>query len=142
MKALVSATTVAKPQFYDLDPMNIVWHGNYPRFLEIGRTALMDQIGYGYRQMVASGFAWPIIDLRIRYGQPLRLGQELHIIAGLVEWENRLRINYEIRDALTNARLTRATTIQVAVDVEQETMLWRSPDILFEKLSPYLPPSG
>jgi acyl-CoA thioester hydrolase len=34
---MLSAETVITVNFYDLDPMNVVWHGNYPRFLEQGR---------------------------------------------------------------------------------------------------------
>jgi acyl-CoA thioester hydrolase len=37
--------------------------------------------------------------------------------ASLVEWENRLKINYLISDAETGERLTRASTVQVAVDI-------------------------
>ena len=34
---MLSTETVVRAQFFDLDPMNIVWHGNYTRFLEQGR---------------------------------------------------------------------------------------------------------
>ncbi len=72
MTPIVSASVQAVPQFYDLDPMGIVWHGNYPRFLELARVALMDRIGYGYAAMKASGFAWPIIDMSMRFARPMR----------------------------------------------------------------------
>ena len=67
MRAIVSASAEATPQFYDLDPLNIVWHGHYPRFLELGRVAVMDKIGYGYAAMAESGFAWPFSDYRMRF---------------------------------------------------------------------------
>ena len=47
--------------------MNIVWHGNYVRYLEQARAALLGGIGFGYREMKEFGFAWPIVDLSIRY---------------------------------------------------------------------------
>ena len=28
-------------QFYDLDPMNVVWHGNYLKYLESARCDLL-----------------------------------------------------------------------------------------------------
>jgi acyl-CoA thioester hydrolase len=31
--------------FFDLDPMNIVWHGNYVKYLEVARCALLETIG-------------------------------------------------------------------------------------------------
>jgi acyl-CoA thioester hydrolase len=141
MKALVAASVQASPQFYDLDPLNIVWHGNYPRFLELGRVALMDKIGYGYLEMAASGFAWPVIDLHMRYARPMRLAQRVDIEAGIVEWENRLKVSYEIRDPESGARVMRASSVQVAVSIETGEMQWISPPILFERLSPFLPPA-
>ena len=45
----VVARTAA--EFHDLDPMNVVWHGNHVRFLEVGRRALLNRIGYGYEAM-------------------------------------------------------------------------------------------
>ena len=31
-----------KPSFYDLDPMGVVWHGNYIKFMEQAREAMHD----------------------------------------------------------------------------------------------------
>jgi acyl-CoA thioester hydrolase len=41
--------------FHDTDAMGVVWHGNYFRYFEIAREALLKQFNYGYRQMQASG---------------------------------------------------------------------------------------
>ncbi len=139
MKAIVSAHVRVCPQFYDLDPMNIVWHGNYPRFYELARTALMTQIGYGYEAMVSSGYAWPVIDMHVRYYRPLRLGQSIDFSASIIEWENRLKIEYLGIDERTGKKTTKGHTVQVALDVKTETMLWQTPAILREKLAPFLP---
>jgi len=138
MKAIVSETAKVSPQFYDLDPMNIVWHGNYPRFFELARTALLTRIGYGYDAMVTSGYAWPIVDMHVRYYRPLRLGRPVNVTASIVEWENRLKIDYVLRDAQSGERTTKGHTVQVAVDVKTEAMLWQTPPILKEKLAPFL----
>jgi len=103
-------------QFYDLDPMNIVWHGHYARFLELGRGALLDRIGYNYPQMAASGYVWPIVDMRLKYVKPARLGQSLAIRATLLEFENRIRIGYRISDEAAGELLTKAQTTQLCVD--------------------------
>lgn len=138
MKAIVTETVRAKPQFYDLDPLNIVWHGNYPKFFELARSALMNRIGYGYGEMVASGYAWPIVDMHIRYYRPLRLSSSIEIVAGISEWENRLKVDYLLRDAASKQKTTKGHTIQVAVDIKTERMLWQTPEILQEKLRPYM----
>jgi acyl-CoA thioester hydrolase len=142
MKAIVTASVQARPEFYDIDSMNIVWHGYYPKFMELGRVAILEKIDYGYEQMIASGYGWPIIDMRFRYARPMRLHQPIEIIAGVVEWENRLKIDYEFRDAATGQRLNRCSSVQVAIDIKTETMLWETPPILREKLSPWLSPAA
>ncbi len=121
-------------QFFDLDPMEIVWHGNYVRYLEIARCALLDSIGYSYPQMRESGYAWPIIDMHLRYPGSATFGQRLKLRAEIVEWENRLKIDYAISDAQSGRRLTRATTTQVAVNLATREMCFVSPPVLFEKL--------
>ena len=140
MKAIVSETTRVCPQFFDLDPMNIVWHGNYARFFETARTALFSRIDYGYDAMIASGFAWPIVDMHIRYYRPLGLGRWIDITASITEWENRLKVEFVARDSLSGERTTKGHTVQVAVDIKTETMLWQTPPILREKLATYLQP--
>ena len=121
-------------QFFDLDPMEVVWHGHYVKYLEIARCALLDRIGYNYPQMKASGYAWPVIDMHIRYASPATFGQRLKLRAEIVEWENRLKIQYLITDAMTGRRLSRASTTQVAVDGTSGEMCFVSPPVLFEKL--------
>ncbi|MDR2015004.1 MAG: acyl-CoA thioesterase [Azoarcus sp.] len=124
--------------FHDLDPMEVCWHGHYVRYFELARTALLQRIDYDYPQMRASGYAWPVIELFVRYARPLVYQQRLHLDARLVEWENRLKITYEICDAATRRRLTRGHTVQVAVGIQTREMCFVSPDILREKLKAYL----
>jgi acyl-CoA thioester hydrolase len=134
-----SAEVEIQVQFYDLDPMEVVWHGNYVKYLEVARCALLDAIGYNYAEMKASGYMWPIIEMNLRYAGPATFGQRLRLRAEIVEWENRLRIDYLVSDAATGRRLNRATTTQVAVDIASSEMCFVSPPILFEKLGVQAP---
>lgn len=120
--------------FHDVDMMEIVWHGHYVRYLEIARCELLDRIDYNYLQMRESGFAWPVIDMRLRYAQPMRFTQRIAIEARLTEWEHRLKVDYTIRDAASRQRLTRAWSVQVAVDMATREMCLGSPQLLVDKL--------
>lgn len=122
------------PAFYDIDPMEIVWHGHYVKYLEVARTALLGKFDYDYPRMRASGYGWPIVDMRLKYVRPAELGQKLVVRAEILEWENRLRIGYRIRDAATGRKLTEATTIQVAVDLATREMLYVCPPVLWQRL--------
>ena len=131
---MVSVEVAVTVQFYDLDPMNVVWHGNYVRYLEVARCALLDRIGYNYGQMAASGYAWPIVDLRIKYVGPLRFGQEALVSATVVGFENGLKIDYQIRDRTSGAVLTRAHTFQVPVRLDTGELCLESPAELIERM--------
>ncbi len=126
--------TIIEIPFHDVDSMRVAWHGHYSKYLEIARCELYEKIDYNYPQMESSGFVWPIIDMRIRYAQPLRFQQKIRVKAKIVEWENRLKVDYILEDFQSGQRLTKAYTIQVAVDMNTGEMLFASPQILLSRL--------
>lgn len=128
-KGVLHTDTEILVPFFDVDTMNVVWHGHYVKYLEVARCALLDKIGHNYDAMVASGYAWPVIDLQLRYVRGAVFGQKLNVRASLVEWENRLKINYLISDLATGERLTRAVSVQVAVDMSRREMQLASPKV-------------
>ena len=91
--------------FQDADPMGVTWHGNYFRYLESARALLLARIGYGYRDMIASGYLWPIVEAHIKYVKPTVFGQRLAVTASLLEYETRLRIAYTIVDVTSGERV-------------------------------------
>lgn len=131
---LPSASITLRIPFNDVDPMQVAWHGNYFRYMEQARCELLRQIGYGYREMEASGFAWPIIDTRMKYIAPLHFDQLVRVEARISEYENRLRIDYEFFDVASGARTSKGYTIQVAVAMPSGEMRLVSPPILLQKL--------
>ncbi|WP_411725910.1 acyl-CoA thioesterase [Methyloglobulus sp.] len=133
-KCIVSCEIEIEVPFFDVDLMEIVWHGHYAKYFEMARCALLDKIDYGYMKMRASGYAWPVIDLRIRYAKSVKFSQKIIVQAQIVEWQNRLKINYLIVDKASGIRLTRGYTSQVAVDMASNEMCFENPAILWQKL--------
>lgn len=131
---MVKSETIIEVPFHDVDLMRVAWHGHYAKYFEIARCELLDKIDYNVPQMEASGYAWPVIDMRIRYAHPLMFQQKIKVIATLVEWENRLKVEYLIEDLASGKRLTKGYTVQVALKVSDMEMQFVSPNILFEKL--------
>lgn len=132
--ALIDAEVEIEIPFHDVDVMQVAWHGHYAKYLEIARCALLDKIAYNYPQMRDSGYAWPVIDMRIRYAQPLAFQDRVRVKATLSEWEHRLKIDYLISNTKTGKRLTKAYTVQVAVEIASGEMQFVSPPVLFAKL--------
>jgi acyl-CoA thioester hydrolase len=131
---MISAEAIAKIQFYDVDAMQVVWHGNYARYLELARCALLEKIGYSYPEMARSGYFWPVVDMRIKYVRPVRLAQKIRLTATLLEYENRLRIDYRIVDAASGELLSKAQTTQLAVAVGTGELEFNSPNELVDKV--------
>lgn len=135
---MISETLSLEIPFFDVDSMNIVWHGHYAKYIELARCKLLEKIGYSYKDMAASGYSFPIIDMHIKYAQPLTFGQVVDIQATLVEWEYGIKIKYEIFDHATGSRLTKAHTLQAAVDMKSQEMRLQCPKIFTDKVESML----
>lgn len=130
----LSAAVNVEVAFHDVDAMNVVWHGHYVKYFELARCALLRRFDYDYPQMLASGYLWPIVNCRLKYVRPALYAQRLRVEATLLEYENRIKIGYEIRDAATGERLTKGSTIQVAINAATRELQFVSPPIILSNL--------
>lgn len=121
--------------FFDIDAMRIAWHGHFAKYFELARCRLLEEVGYDYDAMFASGYAWPIVDMRIRYLRPLRFNQDVEVTATLKRWDYQLKIAYRIRDLKTSAALVRGTTLQAPVNIETGELYLGLPPAVARALS-------
>jgi acyl-CoA thioester hydrolase len=121
-------------EFFHLDPLQVVWHGNYLNYFEIGRRMLLEKIDYSYKEMEESGYAFPVIEISAKYLSSLRFGDRAKIKAILIEYENRLRIQYEIRNAKTGQITTKGVSTQMAIDIKAGESCFVCPAILTNKI--------
>tara|TARA_R110002096_G_scaffold190214_3_gene371258 strand:- start:9928 stop:10353 length:426 start_codon:yes stop_codon:yes gene_type:complete len=130
---LVATIDIEVP-FHDVDVMKVAWHGHYIKYFEIARCALLRKFNYDYPQMEASGYLWPIVECHLKYVKPAFYGQRLRIEATLVEYQNRIKVSYQIFDAEDNTRLTKGYTTQIAIDAVTHELQFVSPSIVFANL--------
>jgi acyl-CoA thioester hydrolase len=121
--------------FHDVDVMEVAWHGHYLKYFELARGVLLRAIDYDYPQMRDSGYLWPVVECHLKYVRPARYGQKLRVSAELVEYENRMKIAYVVRDALSAEVLTRGYTVQVAVCAKSGELQFVAPDALIERVT-------
>lgn len=114
--------------FFDVDAMNIVWHGHYVKYLEMARCAFLSFIGYDYTEMARQGYSWPVVQLNVKYVRPARFGQKIRVDVAVVEYESCLKIRYTVADADSGTKLTQAETTQVAVPLSGSEMLFQTPE--------------
>lgn len=113
--------------FFDVDSMNIMWHGHYVKYLELARCAFLEAIGYSYDVMQDKGYAYPIVTLELKYVKPTRFRQKIRVALALVEYESCIRFDYQIYDVATGERLTKASTTQMVVDVASGETQFQTP---------------
>jgi acyl-CoA thioester hydrolase len=132
--SILAATIDLAIPFFDVDSMGVTWHGNYIKYFELARCGLLKKINYSYTDMMHSGYAWPVVDMRVKYIKPTVFNQEITVTAFLVEYENRLKIEYLIVDKATQQKLTIAYSIQVAVDMKTQEMCFVTPEVFLTKI--------
>lgn len=126
--SIAEAETTIEVQFYDLDPMNVVWHGNYFKYMEIARCELLKKIKYNYDDMKLDGIMYPIAKTEMKFIKSATFAQELTVKAILEELEPGLNIKYIIKDSATNEVLFKAKTMQICVDVKSGKSLYQAPE--------------
>ncbi|MEE3711430.1 acyl-CoA thioesterase [Campylobacter sp. CLAX-7218-21] len=117
-----------KAEFFDIDPMGIMWHGNYVKYLEMARCKLLDEIGYNYIKMQDNGFTLPIVKMDLKYINPIYFNEYFIVEISVIECDITLKFKYTLlsKDELTIAK---ANTTQVAVTLNKKT-LYSIPDDL------------
>lgn len=125
-------------EFYHCDPMNVVWHGNYIDFFETGRRVLLEKIGYDYDEMKKSGYAFPIVQASAKYIGMLQYKDRAVVKAILEEYENRLKIKFEIRNSKTGQLTTKGVTTQMAYNFNTNESCFVCPDVLINKVETFI----
>ena len=138
MNAIVKEEIVFPVEFYDVDSMKVVWHGNYVKYMEKGRCALLDKIGFGYLEMEKEGVAFPVVDVKLKYKKSLRFGDKVRVVSSLTEYENCIKIAYEIYNAQTGELCTKGESTQMAVEISSMETKFVCPKVFVDKVEALL----
>ncbi|MBQ2489418.1 MAG: acyl-CoA thioesterase [Bacteroidales bacterium] len=68
-----------KVKYYECDPMGVVHHSNYVRFMEEARVEMMDKLGFGYERMEAEGVISPVLSLTCKFLRPAHFQEVVEI---------------------------------------------------------------
>lgn len=90
----VSQVTV---RYSETDMMGVVYHANFLPWFEIGRTALLKDLGISYRELEDQGYRLPVLEVAARYLRPARYDDQLEIVTVVRERPLvRIRLDYEV----------------------------------------------
>lgn len=73
------STAKVEVRYAETDQMGVVYHANYLVWCEIGRTKLMEDIGFKYSQMEKDGIVSPVINLQLSYKFPTKYGETVEV---------------------------------------------------------------
>jgi acyl-CoA thioester hydrolase len=102
--------------FHDCDPLSVVWHGHYFKYLELARTKLLQSVTLDVPDVRGLGFRMYVTDARCRYVWPLRYGQTARVAAWFTDLMPLMRVAYEITNVSEGRRAARAYTTLVVTD--------------------------
>ena len=121
-------------RYGETDQMGVVYHGNYPQYLELGRVEWLRSLGISYKNMEENGCFLPVISLRILYKKPAVYDEQLRVITRLKKIPTvRIEFEYEIRSE-TGEILATAETDLAFMDSKTRRPI-RCPSYLMEKLT-------
>ena len=106
-------------RYAETDQMGVVYYANYFVWFEVGRTDLLRDAGWSYREMELEGIALPVIEAHCEYRQSARYDDELEIrTRGSQLSPVRVAFDYEVVRPSDAATIATGRTIHAALDRE------------------------
>ena len=116
-------------RYAESDPMGYLHHSKYFEYFEMGRTDLLRQAGFRYRDLEASGVLFVVAKLECRFMAPARYDDDLRLTTR-IDRITRARIDHSYILRRGDAVLCEAKSTLACVD--RDGKLIPIPDELFD----------
>jgi len=128
-----SHETFVKVRYAETDQMGVVYHGNYPQYLEIARIDWLESLGISYKSMEEEGIMLPVFELNLKYHKPITFDENLKIETRLQGLPNvKITFDYSIYNE-AGEKVTSATSVLVFMNSETRKPI-RCPKYIYDKL--------
>jgi acyl-CoA thioester hydrolase len=132
----VSETRI-RVRYAETDQMDVVYHGNYAQYFEVGRAESIRQLGFTYKDMEAMGIIMPIVEWHAKFIRPAHYDDLLTVKTILRELpaDHRIEFHQEVYNEkeklLTSGRVV---LYFLSADTREKVQM---PEKLKEKLMPF-----
>jgi acyl-CoA thioester hydrolase len=132
----VSETRI-RVRYAETDQMDVVYHGNYAQYFEVGRAESIRQLGFTYKDMEAMGIIMPIVEWHAKFIRPAHYDDLLTVKTILRELpaDHRIEFHQEVYNEreklLTSGRVV---LYFLSADTREKVQM---PAKLKEKLMPF-----
>jgi acyl-CoA thioester hydrolase len=94
---MLTVTREIDVRYAETDQMGVVYHTNYLVWMEIGRTAFIQELGFNYAELEKDGYISPVLDIQATYKKPVRYGEKAIIKTWVEDYDGiRTTYGYEI----------------------------------------------
>lgn len=134
--------TKVRVRYAETDQMNVVYHGNYAQYFEVGRAESIRNLGYTYKDMEAMGIIMPLVELHTKFLRPAHYDDLLTVRTTLKELpsDHRIEFHQEVFNAAEKLlTIGRVVLYFVQAGTREKTTM---PAAFLEKLRPYFTASG
>ncbi|WP_071459730.1 acyl-CoA thioesterase [Bacillus massilinigeriensis] len=115
---MIISTKEIEVRYAETDQMGVVYHANYLVWMELGRTSLIEKLGFNYAEMEKEGVLSPVIDIQVSYKKPVRYGEKAIVKTWVSEYNGiKVVYGYEIVNESGEVSLT-ASSSHVCVKKE------------------------
>ncbi len=111
------AISRVRVRYAETDQMGVVYYANYVVWFEIGRTDLLRQNGWSYREMEVDGYSLPVIDAQCAYKASAKHDDEIEVrTSGGMLSPVRVKFSYEVVRAADAVTLATGSTVHATID--------------------------
>lgn len=129
--------TKVRVRYAETDQMNVVYHGNYAQYFEVGRAESIRNLGFTYKDMEAMGIIMPLVELHTKFLRPAHYDDLLTVRTTLKELPTDHRIEFH-QDVFNEGEklltIGRVVLYFVKAGSREKTTM---PVSFLEKLAPY-----
>ena len=112
-----TSSSVIRVRYAETDKMGVVYYANYLVWFEVGRTDLLRESGWNYRDMEVEGFSLPVVEAHCAYRQPAKYDDEIEVrTTGAMLSPVRVQFTYEIVRVADAVTLATGTTVHATLD--------------------------
>jgi acyl-CoA thioester hydrolase len=104
-------------RYAETDQMGVVYYANYFVWFEVGRTDLLRESGWSYREMEIDGFSLPVIEARCVYHASAKYDDDIEVrTTGTMLSPVRVQFTYQLVRVADAATLATGATVHATLD--------------------------
>ncbi len=108
---------IVRVRYSETDKMGFVHHSRHFSWFEVGRTELLRERGFPYRELEEKGIFMPVVEACCRYRSPARYDDLMEVETELREVTYvRVRFEYAVRRVEDEKLIATGFTIHVCTD--------------------------